>query len=55
MKLKNLVIGVQITPEIRQNLDDCAKLEDRTISWIVRKSIDTYVEIIKRKNEKPKE
>ena len=37
-------INVRISDEDKEILDKIAKEEDRTVSWLVRKAIQLYVE-----------
>lgn len=36
-------ISVIIPVEIKEALDDVAKKEERTLSWVVRKAIEEYL------------
>lgn len=37
-------ITVEIPPEVKQKLAEIAKREDRSVSWLVRKAIEAYLD-----------
>ena len=44
MAKKNVMIGFKTTPEIRKALEEIAESEDRTISYIINRILQNYLE-----------
>ncbi len=44
MTKKSEMIGFKTTPEIRSKLEEIAEKEDRTISYIINKILQEYLE-----------
>lgn len=51
MVKKSVMIGFKATPELKEALEQIAEKEDRTLSYIINRALEKYVESIKSTKE----
>ena len=52
MAKKSAMIGFKTTPEIKEKLEAIAEQEDRTVSYIINKILETHLKVNNQETEK---